>query len=366
LQLRKIVVGVDFTDASLAAARWAATHFAPDAEIVLVHVMPSVRVPSFVRAHLPPPAEVAPATARALYGGLRGLADLIAGRRARAQVLRGGPAEALGLIAEEVGADVLCVGRGRRRRGSARFGATTPQRLLACTGVPTLVVPAGRFETPDRVVVAVDERAGGKYLFAAACRLAAAFEAGIDALHVIEPELQHFVTAVAEVRDSAGEVRRNRALDARDDAGDGLHESWLQARARAWVDAMLDEAEPDGAWTASVIQCGDAGQEIIRHAREHRADLIVLGRGGDVSDARAEGRLPLGSTARLVLWAAPCPVLVLPLDASTAGLTLPDRERGHYRTNPDVIALPSARGGSSGWLPPPARHLGERETEGAV
>jgi hypothetical protein len=41
LELRKIVVGVDFTDASLAAARWAAAHFAPDAEIVLVHMVGS-------------------------------------------------------------------------------------------------------------------------------------------------------------------------------------------------------------------------------------------------------------------------------------------------------------------------------------
>jgi nucleotide-binding universal stress UspA family protein len=364
LELRKIVVGVDFTDASLAAARWAAVHFAPDADIVLVHVVPSVRVPSFARAHLPPAVDVAATAAQSLYGGLSGLADLVAGRRARAHVLPGEPAEALAFVAEEVGADVVCVGRGRRRRGSARFGATTPQRLLARTRVPTLVVPAGRLQTPDRVIVAVDERPGGKYLFAAACGLAAAFEAGVDALHVIEPELQHFVTAVTEVRDSAGEVRINRALDTRDDASDHLHESWLQVRARAWVDAMLDEAGPDGAWTAPVIRCGDAGQEIIRHAREHGTDLIVLGRGGDASDARTQGRLPLGSTTRLVLWAAPCPVLVLPLDAPTPVPTPPDRERGHHRAHPDVIALPSAKGGNSRRLPPAARHLGE--VEGAV
>jgi nucleotide-binding universal stress UspA family protein len=366
LQLRRIVVGVDFTDTSLAAARWAAAHFAPDAEIVLVHVMPSVRVPSFVRAHLPPPAEVAATTARSLYRGLSGLADLVAGRRARAHVLLGEPAEALAFVAEEVGADVVCVGRGRHRRGSARFGATTPQRMLARTRVPTLVVPAGRVETPDRVIVAVDERPGGKYLFAVACGLAAAFEAGVDALHVIEPELQHFVSAVTEVRDSGAGVRVYEAPETRDDAGDHVHDSWLQARARAWVDAMLDEAGPDGAWTAPAIRSGDAGQEIIRHAREQRADLIVLGRGGDACDAPAQGRrLPLGSTARLVLWAAPCPVLVLPLDASPPPPSAPDRERGHQRPRRHVASLQSANSGNAGRLPA-AHHLGEREAEGAA
>jgi nucleotide-binding universal stress UspA family protein len=297
MQPRKIAVGVDFTDASLTAARWAATHFAPDAEIVLVHVTPSVQVPSFMRAVLPPLTSTSAPVAPTLYRGLRALADLVGGDRAHACILAGNPAEVLALVAEETGADVVCVGRGPGRHGSARFGATTPQRLLARTRIPTLVVPTGRFDTPARVIAAVDDRAGGREVFDVACRMAATFEAGLDALHVIEPELQRVLMEAGN---------------------DELNERRVGDCAHAWVDAMLDDAEPDGDWTAPIIRCGDAGQEIIRYAREHHADLIVLGRGGDASHGHNLGGVLLGSTARLVLWAAPCPVLILPLDVRGA------------------------------------------------
>jgi nucleotide-binding universal stress UspA family protein len=347
VQVRKIVVGVDFTDVSLSAARWVAAHFAPDAEILLVHVVPSVRLPSFVVGHFPPAADVAPTVSPTLYQGLNALAGLVARDRARAHVLTGDPVEALAFVAEEVGADVVCVGRGSRRRGSARFGATMPQRLLRRTRVPTLVVPAGRFDTPDRIIVAVDERAGGKDLFAAACRLAAVFEAGVDALHVIEPELEHFVALARE-------------------ADNGVRESWLRDHARTWVEEMLDEAGPDGPWAAPIIRAGDAGQEIIRYVREHSTGLVVLGRGGDASNARSPGPIPLGSTARLVLWAAPFPVLVLPLDASTAMQDPSDRERDHRRTNPDLRGFPSPYGGGYGRLPAMAGHLGVGDAQRIV
>lgn len=37
-EFKKIVIGIDFTDASLAGARWVSTHLAPRAELLLVHV----------------------------------------------------------------------------------------------------------------------------------------------------------------------------------------------------------------------------------------------------------------------------------------------------------------------------------------
>ena len=45
MKLRTVVVGVDFSAASLSAAQWVGTHLAPDAEIVLVHVLPEPEAP---------------------------------------------------------------------------------------------------------------------------------------------------------------------------------------------------------------------------------------------------------------------------------------------------------------------------------
>lgn len=47
MKIRRIVVGVDFREPSVAAARWTARELAPDAEIVLLHVVDVPRPPAF-------------------------------------------------------------------------------------------------------------------------------------------------------------------------------------------------------------------------------------------------------------------------------------------------------------------------------
>src|SRR5689334_2366859 len=128
---RRVVVGVDFTDPSLSAARWVARRFAPDAEVVLVHALPGPDTPSYLRPFLSPAVELSAAVAPVFYGGLRGLAGLIGAGRAHVYMAVGHPADVLARAAQQFDADVVCVGRGARRRGSARFGSTTAMRLLA-------------------------------------------------------------------------------------------------------------------------------------------------------------------------------------------------------------------------------------------
>ena len=58
----RALVGIDFGEPSLAAARWIADHLARDAEIVLVHVIPVPSGPAFLLKHLraPGPLHSAP------------------------------------------------------------------------------------------------------------------------------------------------------------------------------------------------------------------------------------------------------------------------------------------------------------------
>src|SRR5690242_21755620 len=51
--LKRVVLGIDFSDASLGTARWAARHLAPDAELALVHVIPLAPPPGFLRREPP-------------------------------------------------------------------------------------------------------------------------------------------------------------------------------------------------------------------------------------------------------------------------------------------------------------------------
>jgi nucleotide-binding universal stress UspA family protein len=54
MQLDKILVGVDFSDASLAAARWAARRVAPGGQLFLVHVLPEPFAPLYLNSYADP------------------------------------------------------------------------------------------------------------------------------------------------------------------------------------------------------------------------------------------------------------------------------------------------------------------------
>ena len=51
--LERILVGVDFRQPSLAAARWAATHFGSCTRIELAHVLSVPEVPGFLKPMMP-------------------------------------------------------------------------------------------------------------------------------------------------------------------------------------------------------------------------------------------------------------------------------------------------------------------------
>ena len=56
------------------------------------------------------------------------------------------------------------------------------------------------------------------------------------------------------------------------------------------------------------VRAGDPATEIVAWAREHAADLIVVGHRG----RNPLAKILLGSVARSVIESAPCPVLVVP------------------------------------------------------
>jgi nucleotide-binding universal stress UspA family protein len=301
MSFRRVVVGVDFTDTSLAAARWASVQLAPEAEIVLAHIAPEPAPPQFLRGHLPPVAEIVTEKETALYRGLCGLAELVGRTRASVEMLSGQPADGLAAIARRLGADAICVGKSVKRRGSARFGATTASRLLARTELPVVVVPGGARGAPTRMLVAVSELAPDAAVLRGAGRLAERLGATLEALHVVEPAVR------ARARELVDALRATRVPLTAALEGD----SQLHALAEQWLASQLSHARLPGESMTSLVRHGDPGQEIIAHARQAEADLIVVGRGACASATPGSTQaIGAGSTARLVLWAAECPVIV--------------------------------------------------------
>jgi nucleotide-binding universal stress UspA family protein len=67
------------------------------------------------------------------------------------------------------------------------------------------------------------------------------------------------------------------------------------------------ELPDEGIAVEFVIADGEPGEEIVRVAKEHRCDLIVMGTHGRTGLSR----LLMGSVAERVMRRAPCPVLTL-------------------------------------------------------
>jgi nucleotide-binding universal stress UspA family protein len=333
MSYRDIVIGVDFSTASLNAVRWVAASFAPRARLHLVHVVAQPRIPSFLRSHVTGDGD-GEADEPTLYPGLAGFAGFAGARRAEVSVRFGEPADQLAAIARDVNADLICVGRSRRRRGTGRFGATTPQRLLARTRRSVLLVPSAPRLQPARLLAAVSDGAEAENVLRAAEERAAAWDAHVDVLHALSPAIPPLRTAASALRASAAEPEREDFTYAADIAGEP-HAPDLHQLTEAWLAHRAADMPVLRSRMTAVGRTGDAAETILTHAGRASSDLIVLGR-RTVAEPGEEFEGCVGSITRLITWTTPCPVLVVgarSLDrasrqwSATRRVSTPDRAR---------------------------------------
>src|SRR5687768_12889548 len=130
MRLDRILVSIDFGDQSILAARWIASHFAPEAEIVLAHV---IEPPPATRANVMRYPSVETIVSKVHVDVERRLNELctsIAPGRARSEIRVGTPHDELVQLATAIEADIIVVGRqDLESSGWARIGATA-QRVL--------------------------------------------------------------------------------------------------------------------------------------------------------------------------------------------------------------------------------------------
>jgi hypothetical protein len=145
----RVVVGVDFSVASLAAARWAGRVYGPGVELVLVHALPILTGKSLAGN------DAARSRERAMTGALRGLAGLLGAGPIRTVVRRGSVADVLAAAASLTRARLVCIGRDELDTLRTR---RIVERLLDRSAVGIAVVPREAREdaTDSRIVVTVD------------------------------------------------------------------------------------------------------------------------------------------------------------------------------------------------------------------
>lgn len=291
-RLERIVVAVDFAAPSLAAAHWAAGHFAPDIELMLVNAIDVPRPPAFLEGRFAPPRELSETARRGAQVRLRELGSALSAPRMHIEVREGAAASVIAAVVAESGADLVVVGEHTTRPGLWKLLSTTAERVLDESNVPLLVARHTRAATPVRVLVPIDESATAARALQWAAMYCRRSGATLVALHVLDAALAGHLTMVSASADPGPMIEP------------------MRAGTDAWLQLQL-EPDCDGVVTETMVEIGTPGEDIVATAVKCGADLVVMGSRGMSGLSR---RL-LGSVARTVLAAAPCPVLIVPARA---------------------------------------------------
>src|SRR5215216_792808 len=157
MTFNRIVAGMDFSEPAINAATWVARQFAPDAEMILVHVVDPPDRPLFGR-HLLPEASVVEASAREY--ATRRMAEvekLLEPARCRFETRVGKPHEQISTVARELAADLIVIGPHGDRPRPWKLLGTAAERLVRTSTVPVLVATNPPTDRPRKLLVPVDD-----------------------------------------------------------------------------------------------------------------------------------------------------------------------------------------------------------------
>ena len=303
-RLDRVVVAVDFSEPSIEAATWVARHFAPGAELVLVHVIHVPAPPRFLAGRYPP-ADRLVETAR--VGGevrLREMVSSIATGLTWTEVRVGEPDEEIARVAAEYRADLIVIGRPAARAGLwGRLGSTA-QRVLRRATVPVLLAAEVPPRAPTRLLVGVDESDLTGPVLDWTRFLVERVPAEAVVIHVVHP-----------MQFDRSNVATRLSLAAEDTADDALIDDEPPLRdARRWLAEQIEQRYTDSPHGATLREQmtpiaveGLPAATLVAEATRRGAELVVVGSRG----AGTARRLLLGSVAEGVLRDSPCPVLVV-------------------------------------------------------
>jgi len=146
--------------------------------------------------------------------------------------------------------------------------------------------------SPKRILVATDFSPGSDEALARAMDLAKGTGAIVELLYVLEPELEEFPFGLSYYGGHGDVIAHiDRALS---------------ERAGRVVEAGLT-------CNAKMVE-GVAAAEIVKHARDIGADMVVVGTHG----RRGVAHVFLGSVAERVVQRSTCPVLTIPFSKKAA------------------------------------------------
>ena len=279
----RVVIGVDFDDRSLEAARWTTRHLLPDADHLLVHAL-DLRDPA-PYVGLGSSEERTKEARQEAASRLADLQEELQGDT-RTEVGEGRPDEVLARMADTRDADLIAVGRGSERSGLL---GSTAERLVNAASVPVVMIPGSPGGTPEEILVAVDDSPETAEVLAWARFLADRQDANVTVTHVFQPTFAGIGGVVSASR-SRAELERDQ-----------------KEQARGWLEEEVREAGFPRHRVTIDVREGDPATQVLDETRSPRPDLIITGSRGPGAVEQAL----LGSVATSILRGATRPVLVV-------------------------------------------------------
>lgn len=281
--MTNIVVGIDGSEYSAATLAWAEelALAAPNPALHLVHAIPTPM------AYAPvPPSVMADVEQQAVERGRKVLDEApvdLQNASVHRAVVMDTPAPALTTVAQEVGADLMVVGRHGHSRLDGLLGGTATQ-VVHQAHCPVLVVHPALPRPVRRVLVGVDGSEHSVNALSAAARWAP--KAELVACHVVP------VNADTRSMFAESEVPLDAAVDRM------AKQVVTDVERRAEV--APERVEPMG-------YAGAAAEQLLVEYRTGGYDLAVVGSRG----LGTLGEIFLGSVSERLLRLAPGPVLVV-------------------------------------------------------
>ena len=294
MKLDRLVIGIDFSTPSVDAARWVARHFAPGAELVLLHVISIPEPPPIVRSRFPRRDLLIDTVREGAEKRLREISLSLNAKRVWLEIREGEPVECLTEVAAEFSADMIVAGAHGERRGVPEGLGTTAEHLVRASTRPVLLVTRPGLTPPSHVLVPVDKSEGAGHALRWAGALSRRFGAQVTTMHVVTAGVASGALAAVAVVSGAPPIDPSTRVGTAE-----VPDRWLEDAVAAGV--PRERAN-------SAVSFGEPTREILSTVERLGADLVVIGR-PDKGNFR---RAVLGSVVDGVLRRSPCPVLVTP------------------------------------------------------
>lgn len=269
--MNTVVIGMDFSEPAIIAARWTKAYLVPDADIVLVHAVVPPSVPSFLTDLYPKSADVAAQLRERARARFDTMALNSPSDRQQNRIDEGRADDVLTRVSDEMRASLVVTAVHGERTALWKMLGSTAERLVRRAHTSVFIARGIAERAPKTILAAIDDSSTARDVVSWAAHVARVSGAEVIVLHVGPPIV--------------GDVSSQSGLDV----------AALERRTREWIETQTRNTPLAG--SRSEVVFGQAGFEIEETMARLDADLLFIAR----HDHAVRGGPFMGSTAEFVI-----------------------------------------------------------------